>query len=90
MTRSQANATPNAVDCQHFVELVTAYLENALDEETTQLLDAHLDLCHPCIVYVEQMRDTVAALGRTPMGALPASVRSELVAALRANAAKRT
>jgi len=90
MIPSQGGAIPQAIDCRHFVELVTAYLENALDEETTQLLDAHLDLCHPCIVYVEQMRDTVATLGRVPMGSLPAHVKSALLDALRASAAKRT
>jgi len=48
--------------CQELVELVTAYLEGTLDHARLAALDAHLVGCDGCATYVEQMRQTVAAL----------------------------
>jgi predicted anti-sigma-YlaC factor YlaD len=73
-----------AVDCRAFVELVTAYLEGALDDRITALVEEHLDLCHPCIVYLDQVRHTVTALNRLPLEGLPPAARDELLAAFRA------
>jgi anti-sigma factor RsiW len=50
------------LSCQELVELVTAYLEGTLDDARVAALDAHLVGCHGCGTYVEQMRQTVAAL----------------------------
>jgi anti-sigma factor RsiW len=50
------------LSCQELVELVTDYLEGQLDPERVAALDAHLELCDGCDVYIEQMRQTVIAL----------------------------
>ena len=53
---------PEELTCRELVELVTAYLEGTLDQARVAALDAHLVGCDGCSAYVEQMRQTVAAL----------------------------
>ena len=48
--------------CRQVVELVTDYLEGALPGELRDAVERHLAVCPPCVVYVEQMRTTAAAL----------------------------
>jgi anti-sigma factor RsiW len=50
------------LSCRELVELVTDYLEGVLDTARLAALDAHLAACDGCGTYVEQMRQTVAAL----------------------------
>jgi predicted anti-sigma-YlaC factor YlaD len=49
---------PGGISCREVVELVTAYLDGALDPEIVQRMDAHLKLCPPCVEYVDQVRTT--------------------------------
>jgi anti-sigma factor RsiW len=49
---------PGGISCRELVELVTAYLDGALEPETAERIDAHLKLCPPCVEYVEQVRAT--------------------------------
>lgn len=52
--------------CQDLVELVTDYLEAALPEGDRRRFEQHLAECPPCKVYLDQMRQTIGALGRLP------------------------
>ena len=52
--------------CQDFVELVTDYLDGALDEDATNLFEHHLALCPGCETYLEQMKETASLLGEIP------------------------
>ena len=47
---------PGGISCREVVELVTAYLDGALDSETSGRMQAHLQLCPPCTEYVDQIR----------------------------------
>jgi predicted anti-sigma-YlaC factor YlaD len=49
---------PGGISCRELVELVTAYLDGALDPSLVQRIDEHLKLCAPCVEYVEQIRTT--------------------------------
>jgi anti-sigma factor RsiW len=49
---------PGGISCREIVELVTAYLEDALTPDERARFDAHLELCGPCVEYVEQLRAT--------------------------------
>ena len=49
--------------CQEVVELVTAYLEGALDPVTRARFEAHLEGGDGCATYLDQMRAIVAAFG---------------------------
>jgi anti-sigma factor RsiW len=50
--------------CIELVELVTSYLEGALDDGQRARVDRHLAGCGGCHRYVEQMRATIAIAGR--------------------------
>lgn len=65
------------------VELVTDYLEGALDEATRARFDAHLAGCDGCTAYLEQMRETIRLVGRLDKAAIPPEARAKLMAAFR-------
>jgi anti-sigma factor RsiW len=69
--------------CEEVVELITDYLEGALDAAMVGAVDAHLAQCPGCDAYLEQMRGTIAALGRVPAETLSEQARAELIAAFR-------
>lgn len=55
--------TPAELSCQEFAELVTDYLEDALDPRTRARFDDHLVDCPDCPVYLHQMREIIGAVG---------------------------
>ena len=46
--------------CQEVVELVTAYLDDALEPADRERFEEHIVFCDGCDNYLEQMRTTVA------------------------------
>jgi anti-sigma factor RsiW len=73
----------NSLDCVELVELVTDFLEGALDPRTERRVVDHLTQCDGCGAYLEQMRATALALGELPSDRLPDSARNALLAAFR-------
>ena len=71
------------ISCQDVVELVTDYLEGAMSPEDVARFDHHLSLCDGCVFYVDQIRMTIAAVGRIGEEDVPPEVRDDLVAAFR-------
>ncbi|WP_433304913.1 anti-sigma factor family protein [Actinoplanes sp. CA-030573] len=71
------------MNCDEFVELVTAYLDGALEPAVERRFVEHLAECDGCDRYLEQMRTTVAALGHLPPQDLTADARERLLAAFR-------
>ena len=69
--------------CQTVVELLTDYLEGALDPTTCARVEHHLSLCPPCATYLDQLRTTMELVGRLPEDTLPADALQELDAAFR-------
>ena len=65
--------TPDLGDlsCKEVVELVTDYLEDRLPAPQRRRFDQHLTGCDPCVVYIEQMRLTIAAVGALSEESLP-------------------
>lgn len=51
------------LSCQEMVELVTLYLEDALDATTRERFVAHLAGCDGCETYLEELRTTVIVVG---------------------------
>jgi hypothetical protein len=41
--------------------------------------EAHIEVCPPCGVYLEQMRTTLGALGRIPEESISQAARAELL-----------
>ena len=74
------NLTADEITCRELVELVTSYLEGALDEPTLNQVEEHLVMCDWCVTYVEQVQATVDALATLP----PEPVHGRLLDALSA------
>ena len=71
------------LSCNQVVELVTAYLEDALDTADRERVEEHLVFCDGCSTYLEQIRQTVAVTGRLEPADIPAPLQESLVAAFR-------
>jgi anti-sigma factor RsiW len=71
------------LDCDQLVELVTDFVEGALDPRTERRVVDHLAECDGCSTYLEQMRTTARALGELPADRLPDAAREALLAAFR-------
>jgi anti-sigma factor RsiW len=69
--------------CEEFVELVTAFLEGALDEATESDFVEHLAECPGCDRYLDQFRTTIAELGELPPESLSVDTRDRLLDAFR-------
>jgi anti-sigma factor RsiW len=69
--------------CAELVELVTAFLDGALDPETEQRFLEHLAICDGCETYVDQMRQTIAEVGKLPPESLSDETRDRLLDAFR-------
>jgi len=71
--------------CQQVVELVTEYLDGAMEPARRARFEAHLADCRGCTNYLEQFRTTVAVIGRVELDVddIPAPVMSELLSAFR-------
>jgi hypothetical protein len=72
------------LSCRQFVELVTDYLEAALPPEVRARCDEHGAACGPCATYLEQVRQTVLALGRFVDESLDPVTREALLHRFRA------
>jgi anti-sigma factor RsiW len=69
--------------CQELVELVTDYLDGALDEDTANRFERHLALCPGCDTYLDQMKATAALLGKIPVETLSEEMQATLLGTFR-------
>ena len=69
--------------CAQVVELVTSYLEGGLSEAERARFDAHLSECDGCTNYLDQMRVTIAVVGRVREDDLSDEVKAGLLTAFR-------
>ncbi len=77
----KGGAPANPLLCKELVELVTDYLEGALDEATKARFEEHIAGCDGCTEYVEQMRETIRLVGHVDESQLSAPARAKLMAA---------
>jgi anti-sigma factor RsiW len=71
------------ITCQEVVELVTDYFEGTLSPDDADLFEQHINFCEGCDWYVDQMRTTVATVGRIEEEAVPDEMRERLLTAFR-------
>jgi anti-sigma factor RsiW len=71
------------MDCNELVELVTAYLDGALDPDTRGRVEEHLADCDGCANYVQQFRETVRTVGKIRNEQLDPAFRSRLLDAFK-------
>ena len=75
--------TEYSMDCNVLVELVTAYLDDALDPDTRSRFDEHLLECDGCENYLQQFRETVRTVGRISNDELDPAFRKRLLDAFK-------
>lgn len=76
-------AVQGEMTCQELVELVTEYFEGTLPPADVTRFEQHFGGCEACLAYLDQMRATIASLGRLEESALPSAARDGLLAAFR-------
>ena len=69
--------------CRELVELITDYLEGTLPAPERARFERHLAGCEGCQAYLDQMRETIGALGRLPPESLSPEAMGALLAAFR-------
>jgi predicted anti-sigma-YlaC factor YlaD len=63
---------------------VTPYLEDVLPPDKRALIERHLDACDDCRTYLEQMRQTIRAIGHISHEPITSRTRDEVLAIFRA------
>ena len=81
MTRMDSAQLGLTVACRRIVELVTDYLEGAMDPGLRARFAAHLSICPPCVDYVRQFDATLQMLGQVPLENLSDETRTGVLAA---------
>lgn len=71
------------LDCNEFVELVTDYLDDALDAAETARIREHLAICDGCERYLEQFRGIVHLLAAQRSADVTDDMRERLLSAFR-------
>lgn len=67
------------ITCQQLVAALTGYLEGAMDAQQRADIERHIAVCRGCTAYVEQMRDTIALVGRLAEDAPATEQSTELL-----------
>lgn len=65
--------------CKELVELVTNYLEGALDSDARARFDSHLAECSGCTAYLQQMQKTILLTRRLREDDILPPARDELL-----------
>jgi RNA polymerase sigma factor (sigma-70 family) len=69
-------------------ELFLGYVDGSLTAANEQTVVTHLLGCEACRAYVDQLRQTIAALGQLPTARLPDEARDALLASLRSRTSR--
>jgi len=77
------------LNCDEFVELVTAYLEGQLEPDTERRFVAHLAECDGCARYLDQIHTTVRTLGQPTQQNLSDDAHDRLLFAFASGTADR-
>jgi predicted anti-sigma-YlaC factor YlaD len=69
--------------CQELVELVTEYLEGAMEADSCARFEAHLARCRGCRAHLRQVRQTIRVAGRLTEDDLTPEIQRRLLDAFR-------
>ena len=69
--------------CAELVEVITDYLEGKLPAGDRRRFERHLSACDGCDAYLDQMRQTIATVGRLRDEDLPKELEQNLLTAFR-------
>ncbi len=65
------------------MQVVTDYIEGVLSPADRRRFEQHLAICPGCQIYLDQMRQTVGAVGRLSEESIPADGKNVLLQAFR-------
>jgi anti-sigma factor RsiW len=71
------------LSCRELVELVTDYVEGALDRRARSRFERHIAGCPHCTEYLAQMRETIRLTGTLTEQQLDPRARDELLTVFR-------
>jgi anti-sigma factor RsiW len=69
--------------CKELVELVTEYFDDALAPQDRTRFEEHVLTCPPCRAHLDQMRRTIAVVGRLSEEELSPAAEQDLLEAFR-------
>jgi anti-sigma factor RsiW len=72
-----------SLSCQELVELVTDYLEGALEPGELARFEAHIARCGGCTAYLQQFRQVIRVTGTLQSEDLTRKAEEELLALFR-------
>ena len=71
------------ITCQELTELTNDYIEGTLPSHEMALFEQHLNFCDGCVLYVDQVRLTIDAVGNLSAEDVPPETTDKLMAAFR-------
>lgn len=71
------------LSCQELVELITEYLEDALDADRRAAFEEHLAICPPCRGYLREIRVTAQTAGSLNESDIPEDARELMLQVFR-------
>jgi anti-sigma factor RsiW len=66
------------VDCRQLANLLYEFVSGELPDDRRALLEEHLRVCPPCLVYVETYRVTIRLSQRLPQVPMPPELERRL------------
>ena len=76
-------STADEITCAELVQIITDHLEGTMQEAGRRRFEAHLLECPDCVNYLEQMRQTIAALGKLREESVAPDAREALLETFR-------
>jgi len=74
---------PYEMPCKELVEVITDYLEDRLPPFDQERFEKHLAICEACVLYLNQIRQTIRALGKLTEENFPPEAKEKLLEAFR-------
>ena len=71
------------LNCEQLVELVTGYFEDSLSKSERRRFESHIGACSACTNYLDQLRETIAVIGKIEPDDLSEEMKGELLSAFR-------
>jgi anti-sigma factor RsiW len=73
----------NHVDCRRLVDLLGDYVDDQLDADQKQAVDAHVAQCAPCVAFLRQYRFAPTAVREHLLRSVPVDLENRLLSFLR-------
>lgn len=75
-------STPKKINCQELLDTLADYLDEDAQAELCRSIEAHLNACHDCQVYVDTVKKTIVLYHAETDVQAPVQVNERLRAAL--------